>query len=60
MGLQTEPANLAALKAEPIGWLALGEGVYLHVGKPYEEEVVITVVGVPQASMSGMNGVWVG
>lgn len=47
--------ELAAIEAESIGWLPLGEGAYLHLGKPDEEEVVITVVGVPDASMAGMN-----
>ena len=36
---------LANLAAESIGWLPLGEGAYLHLGKPEEEAVVITVVG---------------
>ena len=47
--------ELAALEAESIGWLPLGNGAYLHVGKPDEEEVVITVTGVPDAGMAGMN-----
>ncbi|MBC7357606.1 MAG: hypothetical protein H5U10_03610 [Desulfacinum sp.] len=53
-------ADLAAIEAESIGWLPLGEGAYLHLGKPEEEEVVITVVGVPDASMAGMNVLLVG
>lgn len=53
-------ADLAAIEAESIGWLPLGEGAYLHLGKPDEEEVVITVVGVPDASMAGMNVLLVG
>ena len=52
--------ELAAIEAESIGWLPLGEGAYLHLGKPDEEEVVITVVGVPDASMAGMNVLLVG
>jgi len=40
-------AELAAIEAESIGWLPLGDGAYLHLGKPEEEGVVITVVGVP-------------
>ena len=39
-------AELAAIEAESIGWLPLGDGAYLHVGDP--EALVITVVGVPQ------------
>ncbi len=49
-------ADLAAIEAESIGWLTLGEGAYLHLGKPDEEEIVITVVGVPEVGMAGMNG----
>ncbi len=48
-------AELAAIEAESIGWLPLSEGTYLHIGKPDEEEVIITVVGVPDAGMAGMN-----
>ena len=53
-------AELAAIEAESIGWLPLGDAVYLHQGKPEEEEIVITVVGVPDASMAGMNVLLVG
>jgi len=53
-------AELGAIKAESIGWLPLGDGAYLHLGKPYEEEVVITVVGVADAGMAGINVLWVG
>ena len=53
-------AELAAIEAESIGWLPLGDGAYLHLGKPDEEEVVITVTGVPEASMAGMNVLLVG
>ena len=49
-----------ALEAESIGWLPLGEGAYLHMGKPEEEEIVITVVGVPDPGMAGMNVLLVG
>jgi len=48
-------AELAAIEAESIGWLPLEDGAYLHVGKPDEEEVVITVVGVADAGMAGQN-----
>ncbi len=48
-------AELSAIEAESIGWIALGKDAYLHVGKPDEEEVVITVVGVPEVGMAGMN-----
>ena len=48
-------SELAAIEAESIGWLPLGEGAYLHLGKPDEEAVVITVTGIPDAGMAGMN-----
>ena len=53
---QVELAELAAIEAESIGWLPLGDGAYLHIGNPDEEEVVITVTGVPDAGMAGMAG----
>lgn len=46
-------AELKAIAAESIGWRPLGEGVYLHVGDAHGD--VITVVGVPDAAMAGMN-----
>ncbi len=55
LGLQCELQELAAIEAESIGWLPLGDGAYLHLGEPGEEEVVITVVGVPEPGMAGMN-----
>lgn len=50
--LQTD---FATIEAKPIGWLPLGGGAYLHLGKPEEEEIVIIVVGVPEVGMAGMN-----
>ncbi len=47
LDLQAEMAELAAIEAESIGWLPLGDGAYLHVGDP--EALVITAVSVPQA-----------
>ncbi len=44
---------LAEIEAESIGWLLLCEGTYLHMGDPQGK--VITVVGVPDAGMAGMN-----
>jgi len=44
--------------AESIGWQPLGDGAYLHVGDP--EAPVITVTGVPDAAMAGMNVLLVG
>ncbi len=52
--------EMAEIEAESIGWQPLGDGAYLHVGKPDEEEIVITVVGVPDASMAGMDVLLVG
>ena len=51
--LQSELIDLAAIEAESIGWLPLGDGAYLHVDDPQGD--VITVVGVPDAGMVGMN-----
>jgi hypothetical protein len=56
--LQAELADLAILQAESIGWLPLGDGAYLHVGDPQGD--VITVVGVADVGMAGMNVLWVG
>jgi hypothetical protein len=59
--LLDRPAKLAeldAIEAESIGWLPLGDGAYLHVGDP--EALVITVVGVPEVGMAGMNVLLVG
>ena len=53
-------AELATIEAESIGWQPLGDGAYLHLGKPEEEEIVITVVGAPDAGMAGMNVLLVG
>ena len=60
LDLPAEMAELAAIEAESIGWLPLGDGAYLHLGKPEEEEVVITVVGMPEVGMAGMNVLLVG
>jgi len=53
-------AELAAIEVESIGWMPLTDGAYLHVGKPEEEEIVITVLGVPEVGMAGMNVLLVG
>ena len=60
LDLRLERIELAALEAESIGWLPLGDGAYLHVGKPDEEDVVITVTGIPDVGMAGMNVLLVG
>lgn len=58
LDLQAELPELAAIEAESVGWQPLGDNAYLHVGDPEGE--VITVVGVPDAGMAGMNVLWVG
>ena len=58
LDLQAELQELAAIEAEAIGWLPLGEGAYLHMGEP--EALVITVTGLPDAGMAGMNVLLVG
>lgn len=55
LDLQAELREFAVIEAESIGWQPLGEGAYLHAGASEEEEPVITVVGVPDASMAGLN-----
>lgn len=60
LDLRLERIELAAIEAESISWLPLGDGAYLHIGNPDEEDVVITVTGVPEASMAGMNVLLVG
>ena len=60
LNLETELAELAVIEAESIGWLPLSDGAYLQVGKPDEEALVITVVGVPEVGMAGMNVLLVG
>jgi hypothetical protein len=39
--------EIAAIQAQSIGWIPLGEGTYLHEAD--EEATVVLVVGVPQA-----------
>ena len=52
---------LAAVAAESIGWLPLGQGAYLHLSCPAALQagdphaLVIDVVGVPDVAMAGMN-----
>lgn len=47
-------AELAAIEGEAIGWQPLGEGAYLHLGRP-DEAAPINVIGIPEAAMAGMN-----
>lgn len=57
LDLRAELQELAAIEAESIGWLPLGDGAYLHLGDP--DALVIGVVGVSDAGMAGMNVLWV-
>jgi hypothetical protein len=47
--------ELAQIQAESIGWIALDEGAYLHVGS---DELVIQVVGIAKEEMAGSNVLW--
>lgn len=64
--IEAELAELEAIRAESMGWLPLtgaeGEQGYLHLGEPpavgadgTERELVLTVVGIPDVGMAGMN-----
>ncbi len=37
-------AELAAIEAEAIGWLPLGDGAYLHLGKPWPTKRTPTLI----------------
>jgi hypothetical protein len=52
--------ELQAIKAESIGWHPLEQGVYLHRGAQVgtEQDSVIEVVGIADASMAGLNVLW--
>ncbi|QJC55198.1 hypothetical protein HC248_00476 [Polaromonas vacuolata] len=52
--------ELQAIKAESIGWLPLGQNVYLHRGAPIGAALdsVIEVVGIADADMAGLNVLW--
>lgn len=62
LDVEGEQREWQAIEAEAIGWLPLtteeGECAYLHVGDP--SAMVITVVGVPDSAMAGMNVLLVG
>lgn len=55
LDLCVELDELSTIAAESIGWIPLGEGTYLHIGNSDEDEVVITITGVPDVAMTGMN-----
>ena len=48
-------AELQTLAAVSMGWQPLGRGAYLHHGDVDETENVIHVVGIPDASLAGVN-----
>jgi hypothetical protein len=52
--------ELKAIQAESIGWLPLGQGVYLHRGAQSDTELdlVIEVVGVADSNMADLNVLW--
>ena len=49
--------ELAAIEAESIGWIPLGEGAYLHVSD--ENTTEILVVGLAHEDMQASNVLWV-
>jgi hypothetical protein len=53
-------AELKSIEAESIGWLSLGQVVYLHTAPQVnsDHDVVIDVVGVAEATMAGSNVLW--
>jgi hypothetical protein len=46
---------LAEVAVEAIGWVPLEAHAYVHLDKPGEAELVITIVGLPDADMAAMN-----
>lgn len=64
LDMNAELQDLAAIEAEAIGWLPLGDHAYLHVGRQEEPAVnvvtVVAVVGVMDAAMAGAHVLWVG
>lgn len=48
-------AEQKAIEGESIGWLPMEDGAYLHTGHPEQAAPVITIVGIPEASMAGLN-----
>lgn len=48
--------ELAEIEAESMGWQALDEGVYLHVGS---DQAVVEITGCATAAMAGCNVLWV-
>lgn len=48
--------ELAEIEAESIGWQALGDGAYLHLGS---DQPVIEITGQATAAMATANVLWV-
>jgi hypothetical protein len=48
-------SELAQIKAESIGWHALSDGAYLHIGS---DQAVIEVTGQATAAMAFTNVLW--
>lgn len=48
--------ELDEIEAESIGWLALDDGCYLHIGTDLCE---VHIVGVAHSSMVGDNVLWI-
>lgn len=44
--MHTELREIAVIEAKSIGWMSLGDGAYVHINNPDEEEVVLTVTSV--------------
>ena len=47
--------ELAEIEAESIGWHALGNGAYLHIGS---DQPVIEITGQATAAMATTNVLW--
>ena len=58
LDLPAELQELAALEIEAMGWLPPDAGQCLHLGKPVDEDVIITVTGTPDLTMAGSNILW--
>lgn len=48
--------ELREIEAESMGWTALDEGCYLHLGR--SDDNTIEIVGIPQANMAGGHILW--
>jgi hypothetical protein len=48
--------ELAEIEAESMGWQALDDGVYLHVGS---DQAVVEITGCATPAMAGCNVLWV-